>query len=106
MPVDNFINFSGLAYQDFGPVLESLMGVASEFSGNLTAEQRGLLSELGAESVTASLYSLYGEDDSIRLVATSAGTLLGGAFGRALSLGQLAGLGGLLAASQEVHSAP
>jgi len=93
MPVDGFINFSGIVYQDLGSVLGPIAEMASGLSGQLTPEQQQLIAEVTAESLAPALVSFYGEENSLRVVGTTEGGLLGGAFGRVLAAGEMLSLG-------------
>jgi len=97
MPVDEYLNFSGLVYQNVGSLVSPLLSKIAGVGAQLSPEQGQLVEELAAETLSPSLYSFYGEDDEIRVVATSEGALLGGALDRLLGAAQWMGLGDLFA---------
>ena len=96
MPVDGFLNFSGLVYQDVGSLLSPIAGAVAGVGAQLSPEQRQLVQEVAAETLSPSLYSFYGEQFEIRVVATTQSALLGGALDRLIGAGQLLGLSSVL----------
>jgi hypothetical protein len=96
MPVDSQLHFSGLAYQDVGSLLGPLAETASKLNSQLTPEQQQMVAELSADALAPSLVGVYGETDSIRVVGTTEGGLLGGAFDRLLGAGQMLEMGRML----------
>ena len=96
MPVDGYLNFSGLAYQDLGSVVEPIAAAAAAVVGQLSEEDQQLVAELSSDVMRETLVSLYGEESAIRLVGTAQGGLFGGALDSLLGAGQMLELGRLL----------
>jgi hypothetical protein len=101
MPVDRHIHFSGLLYQDVGSVLAPLAGAASQADDRLSPEQQQMVAEMSADVLSPTLVGFYGEEDSVRLVGTTQGGLLGGAFDRLLGAGQLLEMGRRLESAED-----
>jgi hypothetical protein len=101
MPVDRQIHFSGLLYQDVGSVLAPLAGAVSQADDRLSPEEQQMVAEMSADLLSPTLVGFYGEEDSVRLVGTTQGGLLGGVFDRLLGAGQLLEMGRRLESPEE-----
>ncbi|MGI8784562.1 MAG: FecR domain-containing protein [Acidobacteriota bacterium] len=95
LPVDGQPNFSGLAYQNFAPVLGALARFVPQTSGKLTAEQSRAIQDI-ASSTPATLICAYGEKD--RIVLASNGQL-------GLNQGTMVGLGSLMGKISDLNPA-
>ena len=89
LPEDEYLDFSGVVYNRMGDLLGEMMSKLP-IGQQLTAEQQQTLDEIQAES-GASLYALYGGEDSIRVVALGPSNLPLAGIGRMLGLGTVIG---------------
>jgi hypothetical protein len=88
LPHDAEINFSGVVYQDWGPILGPLSEGLSSAGPSLGPEGRKMLDNLGSLA-GPSLTLAYGEPSRITLVNTTEGGLLGRGLTSILSINSL-----------------
>lgn len=94
LPLDGRVNFSGVLYQNLGPVLEP---VTATLSGTMQlSEDDSQILESLAREAKPSLALLYGEEDRIIFSATTEGGLL------TSGLNSLTGVGSLFGMQQSV----
>jgi hypothetical protein len=88
MPQDGMINFSGVVYQNLGPMLGPLARASKGAAANISPQAEEMIQSLSSMTVP-SLALLYGEPNAISFVNTSEGGLLTSSLGRFLSLQSL-----------------
>ena len=88
LPHDAEINFSGVVYQDWGPILGPLSEGLATAGSTLGPEGRQMLDNIGSMA-GPSLTLAYGEPSRITLVNTTEGGLLGRGLSSILSINSL-----------------
>jgi len=103
LPTDRHVSFSGVYYQNLGPILEPFARTFGEMANGLDGEQRRLIEQLGA-STGPSLTLAYGDPNRITFVNRSEGGLLGSTLGSFLRLRSLMDVQELLGQTARQHA--
>jgi len=102
LPRNGRVNFSAVAYQNLGTIVDPLIRSTLGQSKNLTPEQRAMVDSLTTDS-SPSLYCAYGEKNRILLVGADRGGLFGGNLGSVFGLGSLMSLTENMPVYDEAH---
>jgi hypothetical protein len=102
LPRNGRVNFSAVAYQNLGSIVDPLIRGTLGQSESLTPEQRSMVDSLAGDT-SPSLFCAYGERNRILLVGADRGGLFGSDLGSVFGLGSLMSLTENLPVYDEAH---